>query len=68
MTFLYDADHAPKAIGKAFQAVVNMVSASYQEPADPDDLNAKFEAVAEASLHPEPPKDAPKETPPPSAN
>ena len=68
MTFIYDAEHAPKAIGKAFKAEVNMVSSTYQEPADPDDLNAKFEAVAVASTHPEPPKEAPKETPPPGAS
>ncbi len=53
MTFIYDAEHAPKAIGKPFRAEINMVSSSYQEPAEPDDLNAKFEAVAEASTHPE---------------
>ena len=53
MTFIYDAEHAPKAIGKAFKAEVNMVTSTYQEPANPDDLNAKFEAVAEASTHPE---------------
>ena len=68
MTFIYDADHAPKAIGKPFKAEVNMVSSTYQEPANPEDLNAKFESVAEASLHPEPPKEAPKETPPPNSN
>jgi GWxTD domain-containing protein len=53
MTFIYDAEHAPKAIGKAFKAEVNMISSTYQEPADANDLNAKFEAVAEASMHPE---------------
>ena len=68
MTFIYDAEHAPKAIGKPFKAEVNMVTTTYQEPADPNDMNAKFESVAEASLHPEPPKEAPKETPPPNAN
>ena len=62
MTFIYDAEHAPKAIGKPFKAEVNMISSSYQEPTDADDLNAKFEAVSEASTHPEP---APKEAPPP---
>jgi len=65
MTFIYDAEHAPKAIGKPFKAEVNMVSATYQEPADPDDLNAKFEAVAEASTHPEA---APKPPVPPAQN
>ena len=68
MTFIYDAEHAPKAIGKPFKAEVNMISSTYQEPTNPDDLNAKFEAVAEASQHPEPAKEAPKETPPPNAN
>jgi GWxTD domain-containing protein len=69
MTFIYDADHAPKAIGKPFRAEVNMLTSTYQEPTNADDLNAKFEAVAEASTHPESPKEAPKEAaPPPNAN
>ena len=50
MTFVYDAAHAPKAIGKPFKAEINVISSSYQEPADPADLNAKFEAVAQASI------------------
>lgn len=66
MTFIYDAEHAPRAIGKPFKAELNMMTSTYQEPADPDDLNAKFEAVAEASTHPE--AAAPKPaTPPPAA-
>lgn len=65
MTFIYDAEHAPKAIGKPFKAEVNMVSSTYQEPTNADDLNAKFEAVAEASTHPEA---APKPPAPPAQN
>jgi len=64
-TFVYDAAHAPKAIGKAFQAEINVISSSYQEAANPSDLDAKFEAVAEASLHPDPaPAEAPAPAPP----
>jgi GWxTD domain-containing protein len=65
MTFLYDAEHAPKAIGKPFKAEVNMISSTYQEPTNADELNAKFEAVAEASTHPEA---APKPPAPPAQN
>ncbi|HKB72495.1 MAG TPA: GWxTD domain-containing protein [Thermoanaerobaculia bacterium] len=67
MTFRYDAEHAPKAIGKPFIAEVNMISPAYQEPTDAFELNAKFEAVAEASTHPEP-APAPKEAPPQPAS
>jgi len=48
-TFVYDEDHAPKAIGKAFRAELKMYSEVDQEPADPRDFDAKVEAVAEAS-------------------
>jgi hypothetical protein len=48
--FLYDAEHAPKAIGKPFRAELKMYSDTDQEPADPRDLEAKFETVAEASI------------------
>ncbi len=49
-TFVYDTEHAPKAIGKPFRAELKMYSAVDQEPADPRDLEAKFETVAEASV------------------
>ena len=49
-TFIYDEEHAPKAIGKAFRAELKMYSAVDQEPADPRDLEAKFEQVAAASI------------------
>ncbi len=65
MIFSYDADHAPKAIGKPFKAEVNMISSSYQEPTDAVDLNSKFDAVSEASTHPEA---APKAPAPPPQN
>ncbi len=63
MIFSYDAEHAPKAIGKPFKAEVNMISTTYQEPADAADLNSKFDAVSEASTHPEA---APKPPAPPA--
>lgn len=65
MIFSYDAEHAPKAIGKPFKAEVNLVSTTYQEPTDSDDLNAKFEAAAEGSTHSD---TAPKPAAPPSHN
>lgn len=49
-TFIYDAEHAPKAIGKAFRAELKLYSEADQEPADPRDLEEKFEAVARASI------------------
>jgi len=49
-SFLYDDEHAPKAIGKAFRADLKMYSEADQEPADPRDLESKFEAVAQASV------------------
>ena len=48
-TFVYDAEHAPKAIGKPFRAELKMYTDADQEPADPRDLDEKFEAVARAS-------------------
>ncbi len=62
VTFAYDAEHAPKAIGKPFKAEINVISSSYQEAADEADLNAKFEAVAQASIAKSPEG---KEAPPP---
>ncbi|MGH9442906.1 MAG: GWxTD domain-containing protein [Thermoanaerobaculia bacterium] len=50
LTFVYDAEHAPKAIGKAFRAELKMYSAVDQEPADPRDLEEKFEAAAQGSV------------------
>lgn len=49
-TFIYDEEHAPKAIGKAFRAELKMYSEVDQEPADPRDFDAKIEAVAQASM------------------
>jgi GWxTD domain-containing protein len=49
-TFVYDEEHAPKAIGKAFRAELKLFSEVDQEPADPRDLDAKFETVSQASI------------------
>ncbi len=49
-TFIYDEEHAPKAIGKAFRAELKMYSEADQEPADPRDFDSKLEAVAQASM------------------
>ncbi len=49
-TFIYDDEHAPKAIGKAFRAELKMYSETDQEPADPRDLEGKFDVVARGSI------------------
>lgn len=49
-TISYDAQAAPKAIGKPFDVELKMISNSDQETWDPKGLEAKFEAVAEASI------------------
>jgi GWxTD domain-containing protein len=49
-TLRYDATAAPKAIGKAFQVEVKMISRSHQETWDPKGLDEKFERVAQASI------------------
>jgi GWxTD domain-containing protein len=49
-TFVYDAEHAPKAIGKAFRVELKMFSEVDQEPADAHDFDAKVEAVGRASI------------------
>lgn len=46
-TIGYDDAHSPKAIGKAFQVDIRM--RAKEVATDPDDLDAKFEAVAKAS-------------------
>lgn len=46
----YDAQAAPKAIGKLFEVEMKMISNSDQESWDPKGLEEKFEAVAEASI------------------
>jgi GWxTD domain-containing protein len=51
-TFVYDAEHAPKASGKAFRAELKMYSETDQEPEDPQGLDQKFEAMAQASILP----------------
>ena len=51
-TFQYDEQAAPKVIGKPFKVELKMISNSEQESWDPKDLDAKFEAVAEASIVP----------------
>lgn len=55
-TLQYDAQAAPKAIGKPFDVELKMISNSYQESWDAKDLDAKFEAVAEASIQKQPEK------------
>lgn len=55
-TLRYDAAAAPKAIGKAFQVEVKMISRSHQETWDPKGLDDRFEEVARASIIPESPK------------
>ncbi len=49
-TFVYDAEHAPSVLGKAFRVELKMYSEADQEPADPRDFDAKIEAVAQASV------------------
>ena len=49
-TFKYDESAAPKAIGKPFKVELKMISNADQESWDPKDLDAKFEAVAQASI------------------
>ena len=53
-TLLYDAQAAPKAIGKPFKVEVKMISGSHQETWDPKGLDEEFEAVARASIVAEP--------------
>lgn len=48
--FLYDEQHAPKSIGKAFRVELKMKSASGQEAIKAEELEEKFEAVARASI------------------
>ena len=60
MTFSYDEASAPKAIGKKFKVELKLISNSYQEAWDEKDLNAKFEAVAQASIVPPETKETPK--------
>ena len=47
---IYDDASAPKAIGAGFKVELKMISNAHQETWDPADLDAKFEAVAEASI------------------
>ena len=47
---VYDEQHAPRSIGKAFRVELNMKSAARQEAAKPEELEEKFEAVARASI------------------
>jgi GWxTD domain-containing protein len=49
-TLIYDEQAAPKPIGKPFKVELKMNSNADQESWDPKDLDAKFEAVAEASI------------------
>jgi len=64
-TLAYDEQAAPKAIGKPFKVELKMISNSDQESWDPKDLDAKFEAVAEASTHPAEAPTKPAESSPP---
>ena len=50
MTFVYDEQASPRAIGKPFKIEVKMISNSYQETWNPKDLDDKTEAVAQASI------------------
>jgi GWxTD domain-containing protein len=47
---IYDAQAAPKAIGKPFQVEVKMISGSHQETWDPRGLDGMFEKIAGASI------------------
>jgi GWxTD domain-containing protein len=58
--FSYDEASAPKAIGKKFKVELKLISDSYQESWDEKNLNAKFEAVAQASIVPPETKQTPK--------
>jgi GWxTD domain-containing protein len=49
-TFVYDAAHAPKSIGKAFRVELMMKTAAVQEAVKPEELEEKFETVARASI------------------
>ena len=51
-TFVYNKEAAPKAIGKAFRVELKLFTAADQEPEDPQGLDQKFEAMAEASILP----------------
>ena len=55
-TLIYDAQAAPKAIGKSFKVEVKMISGSHQETWDPKGLDEMFEKVATASILSDPPK------------
>lgn len=46
----YNAQAAPKAIGKSFTIELNVISNSEQQPVDPEGLDEKFEVVARASI------------------
>ena len=48
--FDYDKRQAPAAIGKPFRVEILLRSSSDQQPLDPQGLEEKFEAVAEASI------------------
>ena len=58
MTFVYDEQAAPRAIGKPFKIEVKMISNAYQETWDSKDLDDKTEAVAQASIAAAPPSDS----------
>lgn len=49
---VYDEQHAPKSIGKAFRVELKMKSATRQEAARAEELDEKFETVAKASITP----------------
>jgi GWxTD domain-containing protein len=55
-TLIYDAQAAPKAIGKPFKVEVKMISGSHQETWDPKGLDEMFEKVAAESILSDPPK------------
>jgi GWxTD domain-containing protein len=51
-SFIYDADHAPKPIGKAFRVDLRMDSAKTQTPVNAKELDEYFETMAKASIQP----------------
>jgi GWxTD domain-containing protein len=70
LTFSYEKEAAPKAIGKSFRVDLKMISDTEQEPDDPKSFDAEVEAVAQASLAPQelPKEEPPKEEPPKQQN
>jgi GWxTD domain-containing protein len=49
-SFVYDQEHAPKPIGRAFRVDLRMESAKTQTPVDAKSLDENFETMAKASI------------------